>query len=148
MTTHATVLVVDDCSLLALTLGEHLEQAGCRVIIAERGDDALAILRTQTVDAVVTDVCMPGLDGLTLLEESKKLDPARPVLVMTGCGYAPSAARAMRAGALAYLLKPVKGDEIVRRLNWALERLRWERTSAGCQSAGDEPTASRAAAAN
>jgi len=115
-----TILIADDEPLKVLTLEEHLVQAGYRVLTAVQGDEALSLLKQQHIDALVTDVRMPGLDGLALLEESMKLDPSRPVLVMTGYGDVQTAVRAMKAGAIDYVLKPVSGEEIALRLGRAL----------------------------
>ncbi|MGD0092055.1 MAG: sigma-54 dependent transcriptional regulator [Planctomycetota bacterium] len=120
MTEARTVLIADDEPLKVLTLEEHLVQAGYKVLTAVSGDAALALLKQQAIDALVTDVRMPGLDGLALLEESMKLDPARPVLVMTGYGDVQTAVQAMKGGAIDYVLKPVSGEEIALRLDRAL----------------------------
>jgi DNA-binding NtrC family response regulator len=114
------VLIADDEPLKVLTLEEYLVQAGYRVLTAVSGHEALALLKQQPIDALVTDVRMPGLDGLALLEESIKLDPARPVLVMTGYGDVQTAVKAMKAGAIDYMVKPVSGEEIALRLDRAL----------------------------
>ncbi|HEY3321080.1 MAG TPA: sigma-54 dependent transcriptional regulator [Planctomycetota bacterium] len=120
MTEARTVLIVDDEPLKILTLEEHLAQAGYKVLTAVDGQDALNLLKTKSIDALVTDVRMPGLDGLSLLEESMKLSPNRPVLVMTGYEEVQDAVRAMKAGALDYMVKPVSGEEITLRLNRTL----------------------------
>ena len=120
MTEARTVLIADDEPLKVLTLEEHLVQAGYKVLSAVTGDAALELLKQQRIDALVTDVRMPGLDGLALLEESVKLDPARPVLVMTGYGDVQTAVQAMKAGAIDYMVKPVSGEEIALRLDRAL----------------------------
>jgi DNA-binding NtrC family response regulator len=119
MMKQRTLLIADDEPLKVLTLEEHLSNAGYLVKTAVNGDDALAILKTQAIDAVITDVRMPGMDGIRLLEESLKLDPSRPVLVMSGYQEVQDAVRAMKAGAMDYLSKPVSGDEILLRLSRA-----------------------------
>jgi DNA-binding NtrC family response regulator len=120
MSDTRTILIADDEPLKVLTLEEHLVQAGYKVVTAVSGEEALALLKREHIDALVTDVRMPGLDGLALLEESVKLEPGRPVLVMTGYGDVQTAVRAMRAGAIDYLVKPVSGEEIALRLGRAL----------------------------
>ncbi|MCY3023850.1 MAG: sigma-54 dependent transcriptional regulator, partial [Planctomycetota bacterium] len=115
-----TVLIADDEPLKVLTLEEHLVQAGYKVVTAVNGDEALKVLQEQPIDALVTDVRMPGLDGLALLEESMKLNPLRPVLVMSGYSEVQDAVRAMKAGAIDYMVKPVSGEEITLRLDRAL----------------------------
>lgn len=118
---NRTVLIVDDEMLKLMTLKNHLEKAGLKVITATDGQTALELLQTEEVHAVVTDVRLPGMNGLGLLEKSKALDPARPVLVMTGYGAVDDAVRAMRSGAVDYMTKPVSAEEILVRLERAFE---------------------------
>ena len=120
MKNKPVILIVDDEPLKVLTLEEHLKEAGYSVFTAVNGLDALDLLKTKSIDAVVTDVRMPGLDGLSLLEESMKLDASRPVLVMTGYEEVHDAVRAMKAGAIDYVVKPISGDEIALRIQRAL----------------------------
>jgi DNA-binding NtrC family response regulator len=119
-----TVLIADDEPLKVLTLEEHLTQAGYTVLTAVDGNAAMALLKTKPVDALITDVRMPGLDGLQLLDASRQLDPNRPVLVMTGYDEVADAVRAMKAGAIDYLVKPVSGEAIALRLERALAESR------------------------
>lgn len=116
---NRVVLIAEDDSLKLMTLQHHLEIAGYSVLTASDGALAAQRLRAHPVDALVTDVRMPGLDGLSLLELSKELDSTRPVLVMTGYAAVGDAVRAMRAGAIDYMMKPVSGEEIVMRLERA-----------------------------
>jgi DNA-binding NtrC family response regulator len=114
-----TVLIVDDETLKLMTLKESLTSAGYDVLTATDGNQALDMLRSEKVQALITDVRMPGVDGLTLLEKSKEMDPSRPVLVMTGYGAIEDAVRAMRSGAADYLTKPISNEEILIRLERA-----------------------------
>lgn len=116
-----TVLTADDEMLKLMTLKNHLTKAGLNVLTATDGLAAFELLRTVEVHALITDVRMPGMSGLSLLEKSKELDPARPVLVMTGYGAVADAVRAMRAGAVDYLTKPVSAEEILLRLERAFD---------------------------
>lgn len=115
-----TILIVDDEPLKVLTLEEHLTQAGYTVLTAVNGEGAMTLLRSRPVDALVTDVRMPGMSGLELLEASKQQAPNRPVLVMTGYDEVSDAVRAMKAGAIDYLIKPVSGEAIAIRIERAL----------------------------
>ncbi len=114
-----TVLIADDEILKLMTLKERLKKAGMKVITATDGIIALDILRSEKVDALITDVRMPGMDGLNLLEKSRELDSTRPVLVMTGYGAIEDAVRAIRAGAEDYITKPISDEEIHFRLERA-----------------------------
>ncbi len=120
-----TVLIADDEILKLMTLKSHLNKAGLNVITATDGAAALELLTSEEVHAIITDVRMPGVSGLMLLEKSKELDPSRPVLVMTGYGAVEDAVRAMRAGAEDYMMKPVAAEEILLRLEraFALSRM-------------------------
>jgi len=114
-----TVLIADDEILKLMTLKEYLKKAGLNVMIAQDGEAALALLKSEKIHALITDVRMPGINGLSLLEKSKELDPSRPVLVMTGFGAIEDAVHAMRLGATDYLTKPVSSEEILVRLERA-----------------------------
>jgi two-component system, NtrC family, response regulator len=116
-----TILIADDEELVTITLEDHLKNAGFDVITAADGPAALEALKTKAPDALVTDVRMPGMDGLALLERAREIDPSMPVLVMTGYGAIDDAVRAMRAGAMDYLIKPVSGEEIRIRLSRAFD---------------------------
>lgn len=107
-----TLLVVDDEPDLRGPLVEEFESLGCRVFEAANGTQALEIVRTQKIDAVISDIRMPGGDGVQLLKEIKKLDHAFPV-VMLITGFADlSKADAYDLGAEAILAKPFDLDEI------------------------------------
>ncbi len=123
-----TVLIADDEILKLMTLKDYLEKSGFSVTTATDGAEALAQLESGKVHALVTDVRMPGLDGLSLLEKSKELDPSRPVLIMTGYGAVEDAVRAMHSGAEDYLVKPISAEEILVRLEkaFAVSRISFE----------------------
>ena len=109
----ARILVVDDeprmAELVALELADH----GHEVETAADGARALDLLRTRTRDLVVTDLKMPGLDGLELLAEIKKLWPGTEVILMTAYASARTAVSAMKEGAWDYLIKPFEMDELL-----------------------------------
>ncbi len=104
--TKLPVLIVDDDRNLLEALCVTLRLAGHTALAAADGEAALALLRTRHVGLVVTDVQMKPMDGLTLLQKIKVLDPALPVLLMTAYGEIEKAVAAMRGGACDYLLKP------------------------------------------
>lgn len=104
------VLVVDDEPAVRFALSEMLEDRGHEVIAAASGTEALQHL--ADVDVVVTDLAMPGLDGLGLLREARRRVPGLPVIMLTARGSEKSAVEAMRAGAEDYLTKPFDVDEV------------------------------------
>lgn len=110
------VLIVDDVAdiraLLREILLEELEDASCTILEAGDGDVALDILRETEVDIVVTDIKMPNMNGLVLLQEAKKLRPATEVIVMTGYTEDYTREEALRLGARDYITKPFEVDEV------------------------------------
>ncbi len=115
------VLVVDDHIELVETIVDGLVSHGYEGIGVSSGEAALQVLRTERVDALVTDLRMPGLDGLTLLRTSVALDPLRPVVVMTAHGSLETALAAAQGGTWQYLVKPFRVDVLDRLLRQALE---------------------------
>lgn len=115
------VLVVDDKLPMAETLADGLVDEGFDAVAVGSSGSAEAMLRQQHVDLLVTDMRMPGLDGLELLAASKQADPQRPVIVMTAFGAIDSAVESIRRGAYHYLTKPFKLEELVIFIRRALE---------------------------
>ncbi len=115
-----SVLVVDDERAVRAALRVNLTKEGYDVLLAATGEEALAALDTDTPDAVITDVRMPGMDGLALLDQIQSRSPGLPVVVMTGHGSVENAVRAMQAGAANYIIKPVSRGEILMLLERAL----------------------------
>jgi DNA-binding NtrC family response regulator len=108
----ARVLVVDDEPRMAESIATALERRGHECMMARSGEDALAQFARQATDVVVTDLRMPGMDGLALLERLTKVAPGLPVIVLTAHGDIPSAVEAMRRGAFHFLTKPFDNDEL------------------------------------
>jgi two-component system response regulator AtoC len=106
----AKVLLVDDEPGVLFTLTEVLEERGDEVVTASSGEAALE--RLEGVEAVITDLAMPGMDGLALLRALRERDPALPVIVLTAQGSERAAVSAMKAGAHDYLRKPFDIDEV------------------------------------
>ncbi len=108
-----TVLIVDDEKNYPLILGEVLEEEGFEPLTANSGKEALGILESAEVDLVLTDMKMPGMDGIELLTRIKEIDPDLPVIMMTAHGTVEKAVEAMQLGAYTYLLKPFDNDRMV-----------------------------------
>ena len=107
------VLLAEDEPLIAETLGDSLEEAGFQVLKAVDTDSALAILRDQDPDVVLTDISMPGAGGMEILRASVESDKLRPVIVITGFATVDNAVEAMRLGAINYIQKPFSNDSVV-----------------------------------
>lgn len=108
------ILLVDDDPNLRQVLGYHLKKEGYEVNEARDGREALELLKEGTYDLLVTDVRMPRMDGLALLEQSKALNPDLPALLLTAYGTIQDAVEAMRTGAADYLTKPVEKDQLLK----------------------------------
>ena len=102
------ILVVDDETELKNSLVEALAAHGYEVAGFTSGEEALAVLREQPFDVLLTDLMMPGMDGLTLLRESLAIDPHLIAIIMTGPGTIQTAIDAMRIGAFDYVRKPCR----------------------------------------
>ncbi|PRQ03882.1 Response regulator receiver protein [Enhygromyxa salina] len=108
-----SVLVIDDNTDLAENIGEILSDIGVDVHLATCADDAMACFDDRKWSLVVTDVRMPGIDGIELLALIKERSPGTPVLVMTGYADRETTARAHDSGALAVINKPVDLDALL-----------------------------------
>ncbi len=124
------VLVVDDELDLAETLAEGLNDKGFRATALSSGREASERLEREQVDALVTDLRMEGVDGLSLLAESRRLAPQRPVIVMTAYGAIDTAVESIRLGAYHYLTKPFRLDELVIFLRRGLDEVSVRREAA------------------
>ena len=107
------ILVVDDEASARSALSEILTDEGYKVRTAADGFRAVAAAGEFAPDVVLTDLKMPGMDGLTLLARLKEADPEVAVVLMTAFGAVESAVEAMRAGASDYLTKPLNSDELL-----------------------------------
>jgi DNA-binding NtrC family response regulator len=117
-----TILIAEDEGILRESLAELLGEEGYQTVQAANGKEAYDLALNQAVDLVLTDVRMPEMDGMALLENLQKLAPQTPVIMITAYGTVQSAVSAMRAGASDYLLKPVDFDDVLVKIRRALER--------------------------
>jgi two-component system response regulator HydG len=106
------ILIVDDDRALAETLAEGLTDRGYDAIPIASSREAASLLERDAIDAVVTDLRMPHVDGLGLLALSRQSDPSRPVIVMTAFSAVDTAIESIRQGAYHYMTKPFKVDEL------------------------------------
>ncbi|MBD3256954.1 response regulator [candidate division GN15 bacterium] len=110
---ESTLLVVDDELVLLRLLGRVLERDGYRVTTARSAKDALREFESGKVGFVVSDIDMPEMTGLDLLEEIRRSDPDIPMLMMTGNGSRYDHATVMAAGADGYIPKPFKNADLM-----------------------------------
>ncbi len=116
------ILLVDDDQAHNQALATILERAGYLVRIAGEGTEALMILGEQPFDLVITDLNMPEMNGLDLLRRIRDIHPDLTVLVLTAYGDWATYIAAMDWGALNYLNKPVRREEILTVIRKALAR--------------------------
>jgi two-component system, cell cycle response regulator len=109
---QASVLLVDDERFARTLYADYLRAAGYSVEVAEDAPAAIRILEGRRFDVLLTDIVMPGGDGLQLLADAKRLDPDVQVVVITALDRVDPAVRAMRAGASDYLVKPVTPEAL------------------------------------
>ncbi|MGH7392411.1 MAG: response regulator [Candidatus Rokuibacteriota bacterium] len=115
-----TVLVVDDDSTLLATLADMLGR-GFRVVTAASGADAIATFKTTPVDVVVTDLAMPGMNGLQVARQCKAIRPSVPVLMVTAWESLVGPEDAAAHGIDGILTKPVRAAALVRAIQGLLE---------------------------
>lgn len=116
------ILVVDDEKSMRDFLEILLQKEGYQVVTAARGKRALEVLQDGPVDLVITDIRMPSMDGIDVLEEVKAHCPQVPVLMITAYAEAETAVEAMKKGAYDYIIKPFKVDELKLIIRNALEK--------------------------
>ena len=126
---EARVLIVDDDLALLEALPEtlRLRMDGIAIDTASSAADALARIEATEYDAIVTDIKMPGMDGLALLSEIKSRSPKTPTLLITGHGEHDLAVQALRGGAYDFVAKPIDRDYFVASLERAIDMRRLDR---------------------
>src|SRR5574340_1075231 len=120
----ARILVVDDDANLRWVLQTQLEQMGYAVNTAADGAAALEAIDKEPPALVLTDLKMPGMSGMELLEQIRRNHPEILVLIITAFGTIQSAVEAMRSGAYDYLTKPIDYDELALSVSRVLEHYR------------------------
>jgi len=117
-----TILVVDNGETIRETLVKILEREGYRVLTAEDGQEALEVLKENEVDLILSDVCMPRMDGTKLLKQAKSIHPDVEVILMTGHGKTEMGLEALRAGAFDFIQKPFTKLALTKAIKQALEK--------------------------
>lgn len=114
------VLVVDDERGVRMGIGALLRQAGYGVLLAGSAPEALEMMLRHSVALVLSDLQMPGIDGLELLGHLTKQWPSVPVIFLTAHGSVPDAVRAVKAGARDFLLKPCERELLLEKIEDAI----------------------------
>ena len=124
MRRHGSILVIDDEEIMREILDALLSREGYDVRLASSGEEGIELARNASFDAAIVDVMMPGMDGIAVLDELKKLDDDLPVLMITAFASVETAISAMKRGAFDYITKPFKNDEVMVVVRNAVERRR------------------------
>lgn len=109
----ATILVVDDAAFMRMRMSKILTEAGYSVIQAENGLDAVKKYQANKPDAVLMDITMPEMDGLTALKEIRAFDPQAKVAMVTALGQQQIVLEAVKSGAKDFLVKPCEGERVL-----------------------------------
>jgi response regulator RpfG family c-di-GMP phosphodiesterase len=107
------ILIVDDDEDVVQVLSDFLELSGCEVHKAYDGQEALRILNKEKIDIVITDIKLPGTNGISLLERIKLIDHTIPVIMMTGYFEPGLVVDAIKKGASDFLMKPIEFDKLL-----------------------------------
>jgi DNA-binding NtrC family response regulator len=121
-----SILVIDDEEVMRDVLGSLLKEAGYDVTLAQNGPDGLELARKGTFSAALVDMMLPEMDGMTVLEELKRIDADLVVVMITAYASVETAISAMRKGAYDYVAKPFKHEELLHALANALKQRRLE----------------------
>ncbi|MCM8798750.1 MAG: response regulator [Candidatus Omnitrophica bacterium] len=109
----AKILVVDDDPLILETMKDILEIEGFQPLLSSQAQEGLEIIKRDNPDLVITDIKMPGVNGLEFLQRVKEISPELPVIIITGFASLESAIEALREGAYDYLIKPFEVEKII-----------------------------------
>ena len=106
------IMIVDDEPLIGSSLEEALQKWNFDATLVTKGESAMEELTRQSFDMILTDIRMPTISGMEVLEKVKKTSPATPVVMITAFGTIDQAVEAMKKGAYDYITKPFSLDEI------------------------------------
>ena len=124
MTTNENVILVDDEKVVRLSLKRELQNKNYAVEDFESAIDALSVVSEDWPGVLVSDVMMPKMNGLTLMEKIKEIDPEIPVILITGQGNIPMAVQAIQNGAYDFLEKPFSTESFIDAVKRAMEKRR------------------------
>jgi two-component system NtrC family response regulator len=116
-----TVLIVDDEKNYLVVLEALLGREGYETITSVNAGNVIQLLKESDLDLIITDMKMPGMSGMELLDEAKRIDPDIPVIIMTAFGTIEMAVEAMKKGAYDYITKPFQNEELMLTIKKALK---------------------------
>jgi nitrogen regulation protein NR(I) len=132
----SNILVIDDEPAILAAFEELLSGQDHQVVTLRRAEEAIERITAAPPDLVITDIKLPGIDGLAAFVQMKRLQPRMPVIVMTGQGTTASAIEATKLGAFDYLLKPVDPEEMLRVIDQALASVKLMREQVELDAGG------------
>ena len=109
----AKILVVDDAAFLRMRCKKLLTQSGYEVLEAATGSQAVEAYKANRPDAVLLDITMPDMDGLTALKELRKIDPDARIAMVTAMGQQSVVMEALKSGAKDFVVKPFEPDRVL-----------------------------------
>jgi DNA-binding NtrC family response regulator len=124
MSSTGIIHIIDDEPVIHDVLAQLLTSEGYEVEISASGEEALEKFPSHSFDVILLDLLMPGMDGIEALRRIKKIDPLASVIIITAYGSVESAISAMKIGALDYVQKPFKHDDLLLAVEKAVERKR------------------------
>jgi two-component system nitrogen regulation response regulator GlnG len=133
------ILIVDDEEAVCWALKRAFAKLGYQVAVASSAEEAFRLVEKQTPDAIILDVRLPGLDGLSALAQLRTQSNDAPVIVVTAFGNLSTAVRAVEGGAFEYLVKPFDLDQALETVARALKRRALQRTPAEAPAETVEP---------
>jgi len=120
-----TILIIDDDAAIRQSFADYLEDAGYQTLIAENGRIGLEMMRREQPDLMLTDLRMPEMGGLEVIQHGSQIAPDMPIIVVSGAGRIGDAIQALRLGAWDYILKPIEEMSILEyRVGKAFEKAR------------------------
>ncbi|MFH0787212.1 MAG: response regulator, partial [Pseudomonadota bacterium] len=122
-------LVIDDEEGIRKVLGITLRDAGYEVILAANGEIGMDLFQRQNPEIVLTDIKMPGLDGMAVLQRIKSISPDTEVIIITGHGEMELAIQSLQLNASDFITKPIHDEALFISLKRAEEKLAWKRLS-------------------
>lgn len=148
MNAAAKILLIDDDPGIRDTLQSVLSGEGCEVAVERRGDEGLARAARETFNVVITDLKMPGLNGLDMIRQLHAAQPRLPIILITAFGTTQTAIEAIKYGAYDYLLKPFEIPQLLELVRRAVDsnRLMSEPVALGESTAGQDALVGQSAA--
>lgn len=116
------IFFVDDEPRVRKVVSETLEQLDVKVTCFAGGVECLDKMQSQTCDLLITDLKMPGIDGLELMKNARNIAPWMPVLVITGYGDIPTAVESVKSGAVDFIEKPLELETFLRKIKSILQK--------------------------